>query len=115
MFLAGGRDKRRAAEQLALAVGELTRLVRKGGIVLSLSAPATTRIIRAFNECKEGGQPAWRTLLNEGEGGFITEEGMVEGASSLTPNHSDDTHHHHTSSGFASTNVDAAICAWERL
>ena len=65
--------------------------MRRGGVVLSLSAPATEPIDRAFRECRSdgGGAHCWRQLI-DGDS-FVTDD------------------------GFASINVDATILAWERL
>lgn len=103
VFLSGGKDKKLAQEQLDLSVQELARTVRRGGVVLSVSTPATRQINEAFNSCRDsvgsrrqgrdgGGdveQPSsWRQLLDGDV--FVTDE------------------------GFASINVDATIMAWER-
>ena len=91
VFLSGGRDKTLAYDQLRLCAAEMARTVRRGGVVLSLSAPATEPIDRAFRECRSdgGGARCWRQLI-DGDS-FVTDD------------------------GFASINVDATILAWERL
>ena len=91
VFLSGGRDKALAYDQLRLCAAEMARTVRRGGVVLSLSAPATEPIDRAFRECRSdgGGARCWRQLI-DGDS-FVTDD------------------------GFASINVDATILAWERL
>ncbi|KAH8044663.1 methyltransferase [Aureococcus anophagefferens] len=67
-----------------------SRTVRRWGVVLSLSAPATEPIDRAFRECRsDGGGRCWKQLI-DGDS-FVTDD------------------------GFASINVDATILAWERL
>ena len=87
VFLSGGKDKDVGRDQLRLCVGEMARTVRRGGVVLSLSAPATEHIDEAFRECRGGGggsggsgddgagKSCWKQLLN-GDA-FITEEGFA--------------------------------------
>ena len=94
VFLSGGNDKLLAMDQLRLSVAELARTVRQGGLVISLSTPATEYIDEAFRKCLEGGageaaSPSWRQVLNGDT--FVTEE------------------------GFASIDINAVILAWERL
>jgi len=89
VFLSGGKDKKVGTEQLRLAVSELSRVVRNGGIVMSVSTPATRYIDTAFAaETAGDGRPRWKQLR----------DGDV----------------HITADGFATINVDATILAWER-
>ena len=70
-------------EGLRQAVDELTRVVRPGGVLLSVTAVATDRIAAAVDATG-----AW-TVLRDGST-------------------------HITDEGFATTNVDATLLAWER-
>ena len=64
---------------------ELTRTVRPGGVVLSVTCAAAPRVAEAFGRRRE----KWRVLR---DGGFFL-----------------------TVDGYASNNVDASLLAWERL
>jgi len=85
VFLSGGKDKKVAGEQLQMAVSELARIVRTGGIVVSIAAPCADAVHAAFFVEPQ----TWKTIR---DGNFyMTEE------------------------GYTSNNVDAKIFAWERL
>lgn len=85
VYLAGGRDQSACQRSLESAVRELSRVLRPGGVVLSVTAAAAARLPSAFDA-----QPgAWRTLWDGSP--FITDD------------------------GYASINVDATMLAWTRL
>ena len=84
VYLSGGKDKEIASEHLNMAIKELSRVVRQGGVVMSISAACADSIQSAFN-CLT---TEWEVIK---DGGFyITED------------------------GYASNNVDATIFAWKK-
>ena len=85
VYLNGGADSAARSRKLEEATEELTRTVRPGGVVLSVTCAAAPRVAEAFGRRRE----AWRVLR---DGGFYL-----------------------TESGYASNNVDASLLAWERL
>ena len=84
VYLNGGADPAARAQKLEEAVEELTRTVRPGGVVLSVTCAAAPRVAEAFGHRQE----EWR-CLRDGEF-FLTED------------------------GYASNNVDASLLSWER-
>ena len=84
VYLNGGADPEARAQKLEEAVEELTRTVRPGGVVLSVTCAAAPRVAEAFGHRQE----EWR-CLRDGDF-FLTED------------------------GYASNNVDASLLAWER-
>ena len=89
VYLSGGTTPAARLAKLTAAADELARLLRPGGVVLSLTAVAAPKMPRCFHE-RDGADPLWR-VLRDGEATWITED------------------------GFASNNVDAPMLAWERL
>ena len=90
VYLAGGLDKAARRRSLRRAVDELARVVRPGGVVLSVTAAAEAHLPAAFLEPRAEEEGArWRVLWDGSV--FVTEEGD------------------------ASINVDATMLAWERL
>uniref|UniRef100_A0A7S2CQM8 Uncharacterized protein n=1 Tax=Octactis speculum TaxID=3111310 RepID=A0A7S2CQM8_9STRA len=85
VYLSGGHDKERGREHLGLAVRELARVVRGGGVVVSVSAACVDPVQAVFGEEPD----VWRVLR---DGGVFT-----------------------TEDGYASINVDGTILAWERI
>ena len=86
IYISGGSSDAAARElQLVSAVDELQRVVRPGGVVLSVSAAAAKHLPMAF--ARRPG--AWQVLR----------DGSV----------------HITEDGYASINVDAELLAWVRL
>jgi SAM-dependent methyltransferase len=84
IFLSGGKDKDKAREHLNMAVKELSRVVCKDGIVVSITAAAADEVKEAF-----GLQSSEWDMVRDGEF-YMTED------------------------GFCSNNIDASIFAWRR-
>ena len=85
MYLNGGSGSAARTQKLEDATEELTRTVRPGGVVLSVTSAAAPHVADAFGRRCE----AWR-VLRDGDF-FLTED------------------------GYTSNNVDASMLAWERL
>ena len=86
IYLSGGNDKEKKELHLAMAVAELERVVKPGGLVFSVSAACTEAVQTAFSE---GEGRTWKQVLDGSL--YITEE------------------------GYTSNNVDATMLAWERI
>lgn len=86
IYLSGGKDKEKAKLHLAMAVSELSRVVKGGGVVFSVTAACTKSVQEAFSD---GEGIIWRQIR---DGDFYM-----------------------TEDGYASTNVDATMLAWERI
>eukprot|EP00978_Attheya_sp_CCMP212_P002791 scaffold5715_cov55-Attheya_sp.AAC.2 len=73
VYLSGGTDKERAAHYLSMAVSELARLVRPGGIVFSVTAACAP----AIDHCFQHQQPAdtWKQIRDGSI--YITEDGFA--------------------------------------
>ena len=70
IFLSGGKDKELAAKYLAMTVSEFSRVVKKGGIVFSVTAACAGAVKEAFEN-----DGRWITLRN---GDFyVTEDGYA--------------------------------------
>jgi SAM-dependent methyltransferase len=70
VYLSGAHDKELAAEYLAMAVSEMARVVRKGGVVMSITAACADAVQEAFEKCGK-----WRVLR---DGGFYaTDDGFT--------------------------------------
>ena len=52
VYLSGGKDKEIASEHLNMAIKELSRVVRQGGVVMSISAACADSIQSAFINTK---------------------------------------------------------------
>uniref|UniRef100_A0A7S1ZUP8 Methyltransferase type 11 domain-containing protein n=1 Tax=Ditylum brightwellii TaxID=49249 RepID=A0A7S1ZUP8_9STRA len=88
VYLSGGSDKELAFQHLSMAVSELSRVVKKGGIVFSVTAACVDAIQDAFDvEIEKNG--VW-TQVKDGSL-YITED------------------------GYTSNNVDATMLVWKRL
>jgi SAM-dependent methyltransferase len=85
VYLNGGADPASRAQKLEEAIEELTRTVRPGGVVLSVTCAAAPRVAEAFGHRQE----EWRCLW---DGDFFL-----------------------TADGYASNNVDASLLSWQRL
>lgn len=86
VYLSGGKDKEKARLQLSMAVSEMARVLKSGGVVFSITA-ACADAVRAAFEVDEG--TTWKQL-RDGE-------------------------LHITEDGYVSTNIDATIFAWQRI
>jgi len=87
IFLSGAKDKDLAAQHLDLAVNEMARVLRTGGVCMSVSAACTESVKQSFARSERS---CWK-MIRDGGGLIITED------------------------GYTSNNVDASIFAWERL
>ena len=85
IYLSGAGDKVLGGDHLDMAVSEMARVIRKGGIVVSITAACADAVKESFEKC----DGAWRVLR---DGGFYV-----------------------TDDGFTSNNIDATIFAWERI
>ena len=88
IYLSGGNDKDLARTHLGMAVSEMARLVKVGGIVFSVTAACVDAIQRSFDESNEN-LGCWRQLR----------DGSL----------------HMTDDGYTSNNVDATMLVWERI
>ena len=88
IYLSGGMDKELARKHLGMAVSELARVVKVGGIVFSVTAACVDAVQASFDECNER-NGCWKQLR----------DGSL----------------HITEEGYASNNVDATMLAWERI
>lgn len=88
IYLSGGMDKELARKHLGMAVSELARVVKVGGIVFSVTAACVDAVQRSFDECTEV-KGCWKQVR----------DGSV----------------HMTDDGYTSNNVDATMLAWERI
>lgn len=86
VYLSGGANKERGALHLSMAVSELARIVRPGGVVFSITAACVEAVEAAF---EEGTGTVWKQLR----------DGTL----------------HITEDGHASINVDGTMLAWERI
>lgn len=88
IYLSGGKDKALAKKHLAMAVSELARVVKKGGVVFSVTAACVGAVQQAFDEHSEA-NGSWKQLR---DGSFCT-----------------------TEDGYTSNNIDATMLVWERI
>jgi ubiquinone/menaquinone biosynthesis C-methylase UbiE len=86
VYLSGGKDKEKARLHLSMAVSEMARVLKSGGVVFSITAACADAVSAAF-EVDEG--TTWRQL-RDGE-------------------------LHITEDGYVSTNIDATMFAWQRI
>lgn len=70
IYLSGGRDKKLAAEYLNMAVSELSRVLTKDGIVISVTAACTDAIQSAFDSFD-----VWKQIRDGTP--YITEDGFA--------------------------------------
>lgn len=89
IYLSGGKDKELARKHLGMAIEELARVVKVGGIVFSVTAACVDAVQLSFDECNER-MGCWKQIR---DGSFyMTEE-----------------------DGYSSNNVDATMLVWERI
>mmetsp|Transcript_53784 Transcript_53784/g.160977 ORF Transcript_53784/g.160977 Transcript_53784/m.160977 type:complete len:226 (-) Transcript_53784:150-827(-) len=86
VYLSGGKDKELAAHHLSMAVTEMARVVRTGGIVFSVTAACVDAVTSSF---VAGEGTLWKQVR---DGSFYI-----------------------TDDGIASNSVDASILAWEKM
>ena len=90
IYLSGGKDKDLARKHLAMAVKELARVLKKGGIAFCVTAACVDAVQESFDSCnKEAPQTCWKQIR--------------DGSIYIT----DDV--------YTSNNVDATMLVWERL
>lgn len=92
VYLSGGYNALDRDHELQRAVDELHRVVRPGGICVSVTAAAAAHLPGAFLKRPD----AWRVAA-------WADGSLVDGT------------FHITEDGYATNNVDATILAWERL
>lgn len=88
IYLSGGKDKETARKHLDMAVDELARVVKEGGIVFSVTAACVDAVQQSFDDCNERSE-CW--------------EQIRDGSLYMT----DD--------GFTSNNIDATMLVWRRI
>jgi len=88
IYLSGGKDKVLSKKHLGMAVSELARVVKEGGIVFSVTAACVDAVQLAFDECNEL-KGCWRQIRDGGL--YMTDD------------------------GYTSNNVDATMLVWERI
>ena len=69
IYLSGGRDKELAAKHLEMAVSEMARVIKEGGVIASLSAACVDSVQRSF-ETKE-----WEQIRDGSP--YITDDGFA--------------------------------------
>lgn len=97
IYLSGGKNKTLAADNLLLAINELTRCVKPGGIWISIAGVVNQQIHQAMNQMiltknQEDGDndlPMWTSLVGDGE--LYT-----------------------TQDGYTSNNIDGSLLVWKK-
>jgi hypothetical protein len=84
IFLSGGQNKTLAVQNLNLAISELGRCVKAGGIWISIAAVVDEQIQASFDL-----RPEWDCLVRKGDL-FVTED------------------------GYTSNNIDGSLLVWRR-
>lgn len=90
IYLSGGNDKDLARKHLGMAVSELARTVKPGGIVFCITAACTNSIQKSFDENNANNSDQVWEQLRDGSL-YMTED------------------------GYTSNNVDATILVWKKL
>ncbi|CAJ1930919.1 unnamed protein product [Cylindrotheca closterium] len=85
IFLSGGKDKEEANKNMELAIEELTRCLRPGGIFMSITAVVVGQIQAAF----DSRQDQWECIVDE-DSIYTTED------------------------GFTSNNIDGNMLVWKK-
>ncbi|KAL7470650.1 hypothetical protein ACHAXS_010904 [Conticribra weissflogii] len=88
IYLSGGKDKKLARENLGLAVSELARVLKEGGIIFSVTAACAEAVQEAFDVHNN----AYKSFEQLRDGSF-----------------------HITEDGYTSNNVDATMLVWRRI
>eukprot|EP00980_Cylindrotheca_fusiformis_P004377 scaffold925_cov129-Cylindrotheca_fusiformis.AAC.30 len=71
IFLSGGKDKKEAQKNLSMAISELGRCVKPGGIFFSITAVAVDQVQTTFNGMEE-----WDCLVDK-DSLYVTEDGYA--------------------------------------
>ena len=88
IYLSGGMNKDLARQHLGMAVEELARVLKKGGIAFCVTAACVDSVQESFDACNEE-RGCWKQLR----------DGSI----------------HITDDGYTSNNVDATMLVWERI
>jgi SAM-dependent methyltransferase len=88
IYLSGGMDKVLSGKHLGMAVSELRRVLKPGGIMFSVTAACVDSIQKSFDECNMN-KEAWEQLRDGSL--YITED------------------------GYTSNNVDATVLVWKKI
>mmetsp|Transcript_7276 Transcript_7276/g.15646 ORF Transcript_7276/g.15646 Transcript_7276/m.15646 type:complete len:273 (+) Transcript_7276:83-901(+) len=88
IYLSGEKDKQLARENLGMAVAELARVVRRDGIIFSVTAACAEAVQKAFDDHNK----AFKSFEQLRDGSFYT-----------------------TEDGYTSNNVDATMLVWRRI
>jgi hypothetical protein len=86
IFLSGGKDKQKGLENLKLAISELGRCVKAGGIFMSITAVVVDNIQESFDELND----EWECLVDQDQI-YMTED------------------------GFTSNNIDGTLLVWKKI
>ncbi|KAL3805539.1 hypothetical protein ACHAW5_005600 [Stephanodiscus triporus] len=88
IYLSGGKNKELSRMHLSMAITELARVVKVGGIVFCVTAACVDEVQRSFDACNDT-NGRWRQIRDGTL--YVTED------------------------GYTSNNVDATILVWERI
>lgn len=88
IYLSGGTDKDLARKHLGMAVEELSRVLKRGGIAFCVTAACVDAVQESFDACNDH-QRCWKQIR----------DGSI----------------HITDDGYTSNNVDATMLVWERV
>ena len=88
IYLSGGSDKELSRKHLDMAVSEMARTLKPGGIVFSVTAACTSSIQKSFDDSNENNE-IWEQVRDGSL--YMTED------------------------GYTSNNVDADILIWKKL
>jgi len=88
IYLSGGADKDLASKHLGMAVKELARVLKRGGIAFCVTAACVDAVQESFDECNEE-ERCWKQIR----------DGSI----------------HMTDDGYTSNNIDATMLVWERV
>ena len=88
IYLSGGKDKSLAKKHLDMAVDELARVVKEGGIVFSVTAACVDAVQLSFDGCNER-RECWEQIRDGSL--YITDD------------------------GYTSNNIDAIMLVWRRM
>ena len=89
IYLSGGHDKELARKHLGMAVSELSRVLKVGGIIFSVTAACVDAVQLSFDEYNNEQKACWRQIRDGSL--YMTED------------------------GYTSNNVDATMLVWQRI